>query len=195
MNVNTGVYRIKNNVDGKFYIGSSINEIQNRWYGHRRKLNKGSHENKYLQQAWNTYKEDSFTFEIVENVTKSENILEREQHWIDSTNCLDRDIGYNINPKASNGAKRVINFEALRNRDASIQPESNFTPNYKPLEIALIKGNKTRQNLKEDLGISGATLAKIKKREFISLQVVAQLCEYLDVQIQEIVFFGEDLIE
>lgn len=62
-------------------------------------------------------------------------------------------------------------------------------PNYQPLEITLIKKNKTRQDLKDDLGFSPATLAKIAKREFISLKTVCQLCEYLNVQITDIVVF------
>lgn len=62
-------------------------------------------------------------------------------------------------------------------------------PNYQPLEITLIRKNKTRQDLKEDLGISGATLAKIAKKEFISLKTVCQICEYLNVQITDIVVF------
>lgn len=60
---------------------------------------------------------------------------------------------------------------------------------YTPLEITLIKKGKTRQDLKEDINISGATLAKIAKREFISLNTIHKMCEYLDVEIDGIVRF------
>lgn len=60
---------------------------------------------------------------------------------------------------------------------------------YTPLEITLIKKGKTRQNLKEDIQISGATLAKIAKREFVSLSTIHKICEYLDVEITDVVTF------
>jgi len=46
-------------------------------------------------------------------------------------------------------------------------------PSYKPLEITLIKRDKLRKHLRDDLQISGTTLAKMSNREFVSLQVIA----------------------
>ncbi|QGQ46377.1 helix-turn-helix domain-containing protein [Metabacillus sediminilitoris] len=66
-------------------------------------------------------------------------------------------------------------------------------PNYKPLEITLIKRGKTRQDLREELNISGATLAKISKREYISLKTIAQICEYLKCDITEVVTFKDEI--
>ena len=57
------VYAIVNNVNKKFYIGSTISSKQ-RWYTHRRSLKINQHDNSYLQNAWNKYGEDSFIFNI-----------------------------------------------------------------------------------------------------------------------------------
>lgn len=75
-----GVYKITNGANGKFYIGSSSNTVA-RFCSHRSLLNKGTHPNLKLQNAWNKYGPSSFTFETIE---KCENVIEREQYWIDT---------------------------------------------------------------------------------------------------------------
>ena len=91
-----GVYQIKNIVNSKIYIGSSI-DIHTRWKQHLNKLNKNSHTNEHLQNAWNKYGKDNFEFKIVELC--DENILrEKEQFYINKFNCTDDNLGYNIMP-------------------------------------------------------------------------------------------------
>ncbi|MEB1806586.1 MAG: helix-turn-helix domain-containing protein [Bacillaceae bacterium] len=58
---------------------------------------------------------------------------------------------------------------------------------YKPLEITLIKKDKTKTDLKRDLGISPSTLAKMGKGENIALSLIIKICEYLDCKIEEVV--------
>lgn len=95
----SGIYRIRNVKDNKIYVGSSVN-LTRRWrYHHLGRLRRNTHWNPHLQSAWNRDGESSFLFEVLEKVS-SENLLVREQHWLDSTNCCDRNIGYNISPKA-----------------------------------------------------------------------------------------------
>ncbi|ARV43922.1 XRE family transcriptional regulator [Bacillus subtilis] len=63
---------------------------------------------------------------------------------------------------------------------------------YKPMEITLIKRDKTRSDLKKDLGISPSTLAKMSKGEVVALTVILKICEYLKCPIQEVVEFVEE---
>jgi group I intron endonuclease len=77
----TGVYCIKNVVNNKSYIGSSVN-IEGRAYKHRSLLRNNKHENAYLQNAWNKYGEDCFHFFILETCSK-EDLTTTEQKWID----------------------------------------------------------------------------------------------------------------
>ena len=57
----SGVYEIKNKVNGHRYVGSSVN-ISNRVWRHKRHLLLNKHCNDHLQRAWNKYGEINFTF-------------------------------------------------------------------------------------------------------------------------------------
>lgn len=88
-----GVYKITNTINNKIYIGSS-NDIKYRWEQHKRKLNKGTHGNSHLQNAWDLYGKKNFTFEIIEECSP-EMQFEREQYYLNTLNPFD-DNGYNI---------------------------------------------------------------------------------------------------
>lgn len=96
----SGIYKILNTINGKFYIGSAVN-LGNRFHTHRHKLEKNNHKNKHLQSAFNKYGANAFEFHVLEYCEKDK-LLEREQYWIDETKCCDRRVGYNLNPTAGN---------------------------------------------------------------------------------------------
>ena len=76
----SGIYQIRNIIDGKRYIGSSIN-VKTRMKDHRNQLLRVGHSNIHLQRAWNKYGEESFVFEIVQRCQK-EDLLFSEQSEI-----------------------------------------------------------------------------------------------------------------
>lgn len=78
-----GVYQIKNLVNGKIYVGSSV-DIRDRWWNHRSRLRNQTHKNSHLQAAWNKYGEDSFEFSILEVVENVDDVLIREQWYLDN---------------------------------------------------------------------------------------------------------------
>lgn len=86
-----GIYSIKNRINFHQYVGSSIN-VQKRMNIHKSTLNKKIHENSYLQNAWNKYGNDNFEFLLLEEVGNKENLITREQYYIDTLNPE-----YNIN--------------------------------------------------------------------------------------------------
>ena len=80
----SGIYRIVNKTNGKYYIGSS-NDIHKRWQYHKKDLTKGNHHSPYLQRSWNKHGKDNFDFLIVEtNIPESE-LLIVEQKYIDAS--------------------------------------------------------------------------------------------------------------
>ena len=58
---------------------------------------------------------------------------------------------------------------------------------YKPLLKLLIDKNMSKTQLREQLGISMATLAKISKNEYISMKVLDDICSLLNCKIEDIV--------
>lgn len=91
----TGIYAIKNIVDGKCYIGQAFN-IRLRMTRHFSQLRGGYHHCKYLQRAWCKYGESNFERLILEECGENE-LTEREQYWMD----ILKDSGiYNMAPLA-----------------------------------------------------------------------------------------------
>lgn len=77
----SGIYKITNVFNGKFYIGSAAN-FNHRWRIHKRQLNENTHHSKKLQNAWNKYGEENFKFEILITCEKEE-LIAFEQLYID----------------------------------------------------------------------------------------------------------------
>ena len=89
---NTGVYQIKNIVNGKIYIGSASSKFgfNSRWSRHVFDLKNGKHHSKHLQSSWDKYGSDKFKFEILEEETiKKYNIgyISRKQLSIEYQVC------------------------------------------------------------------------------------------------------------
>lgn len=76
----TGIYKITNKENGKCYIGSS-KDITRRFSQHRGNLRNNRHHSRHLQNAWNLYGEDAFTYEILEECS-ADTLIAREQHYI-----------------------------------------------------------------------------------------------------------------
>lgn len=99
--VQTGVYAIRNTINGKVYIGSTTKTFKTRWQEHRNQLRGNRHYNSYLQHAWNKYGEENFEFEIIQQCYVF-NCTKCEQKWIDHYQACNREYGYNRRPKAEN---------------------------------------------------------------------------------------------
>lgn len=70
-NPTNGIYKIVNSITKKVYIGRS-DDIEARWKEHKKDLKKKKHYNKELQNDWNTYGKDNFSFEIIEKCSYSD---------------------------------------------------------------------------------------------------------------------------
>jgi group I intron endonuclease len=103
----SGVYSIQNAVNGKEYVGSSVN-LERRWLDHKSALRANRGHNAHLQSAWNEYGEDAFKFSILKTCTPDNIILlELEQKYIDKRSpeyntriLVDRNTGTTKSPEA-----------------------------------------------------------------------------------------------
>ena len=79
--MSSGIYKIINIVNNKYYVGSSIN-LGRRKSKHFSELRHNKHNNKYLQNAWNKYGEGSFIFVVVEELLDGDDTLAAENVWL-----------------------------------------------------------------------------------------------------------------
>src|SRR4051812_38367035 len=107
----SGVYRITNSVNGKFYIGSSKNIVV-RWRQHRLGAVYAGRDGftSPLYYAFRKYGLHRFYFEILEEVAlDKQELLDREQHYIDTLKPE-----YNISPVAGSSLGVKMSAEAKR---------------------------------------------------------------------------------
>lgn len=76
------VYKITNKVNKKVYIGSAI-DFNRRKRRHFYLLRKGNHHSIKLQNSFNKYGEEKFIIKIIEIVDDVNELIKREQYWID----------------------------------------------------------------------------------------------------------------
>lgn len=98
----SGIYQIRNLVNGKIYVGSAVN-LRRRKREHFNRLKNNKHPNIKLQRAYKKYGENNLVFEIIELVPNKEQLLDREQYYIDHLNSVNK--GYNICPVAGSSLK------------------------------------------------------------------------------------------
>lgn len=97
----SGIYEIRNIVNGKKYVGSAVN-FHARWTKHQSELRRGVHHSRHLQQSWNKHGEQAFEFRRLMLCDKSE-LIELEQLAFSAFRPE-----YNISPTAGSqlGVKR-----------------------------------------------------------------------------------------
>lgn len=93
----SGIYKIEHIDSGKLYVGSAIN-LRKRWNRHLFLLRKNRHDNIHLQRAWDLYGAESFKFSVLEHVFEPNELIAREQFWIDKLEVMR--TGYNLSPFA-----------------------------------------------------------------------------------------------
>lgn len=132
----SGIYIIRNQVNGKIYLGSA-SRIRSRWSTHKHQLRKNKHHSVLLQRAWNKYGLDAFVFEVLEN-TNVENLTEREQYYLDTMTPYVPSIGYNIcrvantmlGFKHSEETKAKLRTMFVGAKNANYGKVGEFNPNY-----------------------------------------------------------------
>ncbi|CAN5392990.1 hypothetical protein BH11BAC3_BH11BAC3_02800 [soil metagenome] len=66
-----GVFQIRNTVNGKIYIGCSLN-LEAIWNRNKMELNFGNHRNSVLQNDWKLLGEANFKYEILSEVVQKD---------------------------------------------------------------------------------------------------------------------------
>jgi group I intron endonuclease len=99
-----GIYQVKNMANGKMLLGSSLN-LEGPLNRHKFMLKIGSHTNKTLQADWNELGQNTFVFEVLEEVKMKEdlnfNLQDEltllEMIWLEKLQPVEN--GYNLNAR------------------------------------------------------------------------------------------------
>lgn len=75
----SGIYVIRNKVNGSIYVGQTKQRFVKRFFLHQWKLRNGTHDNKHLQRAFNKYGEDAFEFEVEEIIIGNSTFFNSEE--------------------------------------------------------------------------------------------------------------------
>lgn len=165
----SGVYKITNIINNKVYIGSAIN-IRIRKNSHKYMMLNNCHHSEHLKNAVNLYGYENFIFEVIEIVKDINELIDREQFYIDEYKSYDSKYGYNICPKAKNklGVKHSEESK-LKISKARKGKKYNFPPHIRKILSDAHKGEK---NGRYGIEVSIDTRKKISESQKIRLKKI-----------------------
>ena len=102
------IYKITNKVNGKSYIGQTIQNVKERFYQHCATKCSQAVLNMVIHKAITKYGKSNFTIEVIEEV-ESTNLNDRERYWIKYYNSYNN--GYNSTEGGQDGIKLFKNLD------------------------------------------------------------------------------------
>jgi group I intron endonuclease len=150
------IYKINNSINNDFYIGSTRN-VKKRYYTHLNHIRTNKNTCIKLIRAVNKYKEENFTFEIIEECDLN-SILIREQYYIDTLNPK-----YNISKIAGSnfGIKRT---EEVKLKKSISQKENWNNVTYRDKHLKELSKNWKKGSTHKMAKITEEDVVKIKNK-------------------------------
>lgn len=97
------IYKITNKLNGKIYIGQTIQKVTERWNAHCRTPKSKGEADMHIKRALMKYGRENFTFEVIEECGE-ELLDEREVYYISYYDSYNN--GYNSTKGGKKGGKR-----------------------------------------------------------------------------------------
>ena len=147
--------------NGRFYVGST-DDMRRRLGHHTRKLRKGIHENPHMQNTYNKYGKDSFTWRVLLVTTNEDDLLPIEQILLDVLKPLSP-VGFNISPTAGSMKGLKWSLESLQAKRGTTEPMKIRDPEgivhefFETCKAFALKHNLTTR------GVYGVIAGKIKE--------------------------------
>jgi 23S rRNA A1618 N6-methylase RlmF len=99
MKFKMGVYQIRNKINGKIFISSTL-DLNAAWNSQKFQLNFGSHKNEELQKEWKEFGEESFVYEIVDEL---KHIEDKEMNYNEEIKVLENMLIEELQPFGNRG--------------------------------------------------------------------------------------------
>ena len=145
-----GIYKIRNLLNGKVYIGQSV-DLSSRFRKHKAEVKR---EKKHpLYTSMQKYGIENFEFVILEWIEDVTLLNEREQYWMDFYKSYDRTFGYNVLTKAESCKGAILSkghIEKIRNAIIKIWKD----PIYRQKIIESQKERKQSDESKLKIGLA-----------------------------------------
>jgi len=106
MKFQMGVFQIKNNLNGKIYIGSSL-DLKAIWNAQKLQLGIGMHKNSDLQKEWKEFGAENFSYEILEEISESD---DKDIDYKKELKALEAMVIEELQPFGNKGYHKATNF-------------------------------------------------------------------------------------
>ncbi len=158
--VKSGIYCIKNLINGKVYVGGTI-RLGHSFSDRKWKLNNNENKpNKGLQYDWNKHGESSFEFIVLEYVKDLNRLDDVETLWIEELDATNKNYGYNVYPEGGNCKGRK------RDNPVSKETREKMSKSFKgriPWNKGRPRSEKTKKKISETL--TGNKLSEEHKKK------------------------------
>lgn len=105
------IYLITNQVNGKHYVGRTINP-KKRYSMHLCRLRNGNHHSPSLQHDFDECGEEAFKFEIIDNCSPNDN-GQCEVEWMKKYQSFLPEYGYNDSDSSANALRRELGIDTV----------------------------------------------------------------------------------
>jgi group I intron endonuclease len=198
-----GIYKITQISNNKVYIGQTKTRFIKRYWHHVWKLRDNSHDNKYMQNTWNKYGEDDFTFEIIHVLDENEDLDELETMYINKYDSYNN--GFNLTTGGegkkdcpmSDYAKKVVGEKnrqhnlGKKHSEVTRQKMSISSPHRKLTKEHINKLTKSRL----EKGYSKESKQKMSESHIGSNNAVSVINEAQATIIKQCLINGEKIID
>lgn len=174
-----GIYHILCTSNNKGYIGSSL-DIYSRWITHKWHLEKNTHANLHLQNAYNKYGISSFKFEILIDKIPIEYLVKIEQWFkdksvVNSEFNIRKDCQSNFGIKMSDNTKQKIRMKAIGRK-----PNAKIRKKLSDIKLKRLKDPNEVNKILLNFGPDGASFkgsknSRSKINEVQALEIINRL--------------------